>query len=530
MEHFNPLSPENEEKPEKKGESSELKKKRRKTLLVQKPEKVGTKLPDLEKEAKEKPKTAPEAEPSVDSPAQEERSQEEVKVASTSETDIQPEIPESNEVELDEEFLGELVIDHSDEDDFHDHLPQEPVAPEVELPVFDIEGEPVATAPNFTTETVYEQPIMTSAEYVAPEEPVGPSIGESFPAQPPIEAVTAAAAAAEVARSYEVSSRDKEASAESRTFDSFAPENPFVGNFGMVNPNSESKKPERVEPVVTEKESNKRAYRAEKRGLSRGVLTGGIVGWLVGRRGKRAAERQATMAIENRDETIKKLAAERDLQRNLSTSRLGIIERTQGEMRSLLQKSRDERERLSQRVEELTKTREKQPSRSPESAAPVFDTLPKPEKIAPKEAAAKPTVEADQDKDQYQAPENHKFELSAWHRIEVDKATGRAVEAPTSNYGEAFVREQKQEKLAREAATAQTAAHLGMALFSGGTQPVPVPSSDPSSQTPGNQHQGRVTKDSSYLAKQLVQRTTSPATWVIALTIVAILFLIGIIS
>jgi hypothetical protein len=42
-------------------------------------------------------------------------------------------------------------------------------------------------------------------------------------------------------------------------------------------------------------------------------------------------------------------------------------------------------------------------------------------------------------------PSNREVQSSVWHRIEVDKKTGRAVETPTLAYGEAFQQEQHQE-------------------------------------------------------------------------------------
>ena len=42
-------------------------------------------------------------------------------------------------------------------------------------------------------------------------------------------------------------------------------------------------------------------------------------------------------------------------------------------------------------------------------------------------------------------PPNREVQSSVWHRIEVDKKTGRAVETPTLAYGEAFQQEQHQE-------------------------------------------------------------------------------------
>src|SRR5690606_25713155 len=75
----------------------------------------------------------------------------------------------------------------------------------------------------------------------------------------------------------------------------------------------------------------------------------------------------------------------------------------------------------------------------------------------------------------YTVPKTSKVEMSAWHRIELDKKTGKVVDNPKVEYGEAFAREQRQEKLAKQAAKAQTAAQVGMALLMGGTHPSDKP-------------------------------------------------------
>lgn len=47
-------------------------------------------------------------------------------------------------------------------------------------------------------------------------------------------------------------------------------------------------------------------------------------------------------------------------------------------------------------------------------------------------------------------PDDRRVETSAWHNIEVDKKTGKAVENPTVEYGEEFKREQEQESIRRK--------------------------------------------------------------------------------
>jgi len=54
----------------------------------------------------------------------------------------------------------------------------------------------------------------------------------------------------------------------------------------------------------------------------------------------------------------------------------------------------------------------------------------------------------------YQTSEGRRVETSAWHRIEIDEKTGKAVEDPEVAYGEEFRREKRQETLKKDATIA----------------------------------------------------------------------------
>ena len=70
-----------------------------------------------------------------------------------------------------------------------------------------------------------------------------------------------------------------------------------------------------------------------------------------------------------------------------------------------------------------------------------------------RQIAAPPEQQADSPEN-VELPPDRRVETSAWHRIEVDKRTGKAVENPTLAYGEEFQREQHQEQLRKEIASA----------------------------------------------------------------------------
>jgi hypothetical protein len=74
--------------------------------------------------------------------------------------------------------------------------------------------------------------------------------------------------------------------------------------------------------------------------------------------------------------------------------------------------------------------------------------------------------EAQEIMERLQPAKDHHFEQSAWHNIEVDNKTGRAVEKPTFSYGEAFRDEQRTEANAFHTDGAVTSASGQLAVGS----------------------------------------------------------------
>lgn len=70
-----------------------------------------------------------------------------------------------------------------------------------------------------------------------------------------------------------------------------------------------------------------------------------------------------------------------------------------------------------------------------------FENLPKPEKLLPKS----PERGKLETPEQLTIPADHRLETSAWHSIEVDSKTGKAVEKPTFEYGQEYHHERAQE-------------------------------------------------------------------------------------
>jgi hypothetical protein len=275
-------------------------------------------------------------------------------------------------------------------------------------------------------------------------------------------------------------------------------------------------------PSVKKKEVEAAYHRGQKRGVSRGVASGALFGWWLGRRGKKAAEAklaETSQTVKKQEKLIKKLSFEQQA----VNKRMEAI-------------------RLTQEHIERTARTETAPMVGPEATSPSAQEVrrtiaPSPETVlankrpdriaTPKQAVPE---RAPEQEESATAPE-HRVEASAWHTYEVDK-TGKLVENSEITYGEEFRKEQRQELLRKKLHEEKVAASVGSTvLLSAGTRPnQSLLASNAASSGGGKKTSGikGVLGDRAFIAKQLVQRTTNPATWIIAVVIVVLLFVIGV--
>lgn len=507
---FLPFNPEHEgDKPETTGDLETPKKKRRKTRI---PKKLIESAEAKEKKSKAQDKKAEESA----EPVRHEVAEVQTEPAEHEEPLVLPEVEETESEEP--EYEGELVIDHAD--DLRQTTEDEPAQAET-------------SADNF------EQLLDAEADSAEAEPEAPPIVAPPLPF---------------IMQARPIPQAEVEAAPSTDSFEQpilpVPPVAPATSRLrGRLAEEWASRRRPIEEPMVSETEANRRSLRAEKRGLSRGVVTGGLVGYLVGRRGKRANEREAQKVIAERDKTIKALAAERDSARTEATERMGILKRTQNELGELMRRAQTsviEKRASAPKIEttrvvevplqpvtiEKTEAEAKPAGRSFE--APVLPVV----KLETAKEAPKPKLEPAPERqpitqETYLPPEGRRVEMSAWHRIEVDEKTGRPVENPSVEYGEAFKREQKQEKLAHDAAKVQTAAQVGMTILSGGSGAAsasPAMPSKETSPTPASQKIATFTRTEIRQAvRQVSRNVTSPLTWVAAFTLVVILFVTGII-
>lgn len=318
------------------------------------------------------------------------------------------------------------------------------------------------------------------------------------------------------------------------------------GAEAMINPSFTQS----TEAQETEHDIQRRLHLARKRGVSRGVVSGLVAGfWAGGRRGRRQTAEALGGQVKDSRKQLNELQAdykELESQYELSKRRLDTLEQASSSMSNNLDSLSKQVEfdhlakpEAGTHINSAVPTEIIRPlyevAKDKSADAKVLESAPrKPEKpivnpeIAPED---KPVTE-----DMFATLPDRRVETSAWHRIEIDKATGKAIENPALAYGEAFVREKKQEKLARDAAKAQTAAQVGMTLLDSGTKasdsPLlpqntadyrPVPPLKP--KKPIRQI---VKENLPYIRQQLVKRTASPATWAVSAGAVLVLILLGI--
>lgn len=490
--HNRPLGEENE--PEKTGESDTSKKKkksRRRVPLPVETEQTKAEQQSEEKQPKKDKTETPKEEISDPKTKPEEQdAKPEQTDAETSEPLELPEVDDSTETDEETPFLGELVIDHSEEvDEEPIELPEAQPIEEEAAPALDL-------APSDELLRANDEPEVEPTPEPTPSAPEAaePDVRQSV--LPP------------------------------------APERSYMTPDvrAMFDPNAWHASDFEPEPMVAASEAHKRALRAEKRGLSRGVVSGGVVGWWLGRRsGRKQAEAHEQILVTH-EATIKRLESQQYSQAAIAEKRQNAFMRAQQELRSKLDRAWNKQLQPEQsaplQAVEMPVLNQEVPSQQTPEARPRM-TFEAPMQPAP-EQAPEQMQEQGAEEQLVAAPEGHRYESSAWHRVEVDEKTGRAVEHPQAEYGQAFKGEQRSERLAREAAQAQTAAQLAMTFAAANDtviQPAPL---EQVQSKPASQWQ-QALQDTDYIKAQLVQQTTSPVTWAIAFTIVVLLALTNVI-
>ncbi len=214
-------------------------------------------------------------------------------------------------------------------------------------------------------------------------------------------------------------------------------------------------------------ELNEAEYRGQKIGLRHGLAAGLTFGWLFGRRGKKKQAKEHINELKTKDREIKSLKNEQ----YSTAAHLKAVKRTQEQLSSHIRqqelKPATSPENMSQRQSKLenvskniTKTLEKYPTPAMIEVATVSAALTAVERSSKTITKAETAKKHENSQKIENAPENQevtdetyhvadgrRVETSAWHRIEIDEKTGKAVENPEIAYGEEFKHERRQEIL-----------------------------------------------------------------------------------
>lgn len=461
--------------------------------------------------------------------------------------------PKKPAKKADKDFQGELFVSHNDtEAETETESKEETVAEDTP-----VEAKPViweaAEAENETEEQPEETAEAEADKKAGPLElpPAVPPpliIEHLEPAKPwtppaiKIERPAAKPEPAPESDTPEAAAPETEAMATPDYFESIPDEPPALERRRMIDPGlaygaeaaAEHYRADPVEPLS--KEANKAARKAEKRGLSRGVVSGALAGLWLGRRSKQKEIDQVAKNLETSQNQIKQLEKDQAVTaeelKSARQSQQQAAETTKEEKQAEKPLVLPEAKPFEQAVAE-TAGLESAPLVWTEAAQPKEpETIKTPEKPAPKqETKPEPAREEQEVKEKdFEQPEGRKVETSAWHRIEIDKKTGKAAEQPELEYGEEFKREQRAEKIRhQELAEPQLAVQVGSAALRADDKPAAKTKAE-DKKPAGNPFDASKLKQraqSSFVAKELVKHTTSPATWMAALVIVVLLFALG---
>lgn len=215
------------------------------------------------------------------------------------------------------------------------------------------------------------------------------------------------------------------------------------------------------------------AYYGEKRGLRRGLLTGLLAGWYLERRHRKRVEKTLNKRLGEQKQALGHLTkASLSKDRDLTSARLSAKE---AERQAFLAAREAKLNRPKPVVEPgnlplgfgIGQDRSQESFRPQANAREVApDMRPgRVEQARPFGPERKLSIkleklkldDAEEIARQRELAPNRRVERSAWHAIEVDKVTGKAVANPEIAYGEEFTAEQRQERghLDKVAAKAQ---------------------------------------------------------------------------
>jgi hypothetical protein len=303
----------------------------------------------------------------------------------------------------------------------------------------------------------------------------------------------------------------------------------------FINP---SLKTTESQPAQVEEKAEERGrVKGQRRGFTGGMLVGLFVG---NRHGRNKAERKAEAQAKKQSMEISELATMHAASEERVSTLRNAREHVESRLRALEQKvRRTPAERpVTMQTGEATRNILPQAEAASVNTSVAFETKPVHLSAEKLPSAEKPIEEQPITEETYTAPKGHRFETSAWHRYEVDAATGKLAENPSLVYGEEFKKEQKQERLQDKPLEAAAAVQIGHAIVQGGPLDNNMASGAGTSQqtptaapvqptAPSQSARSAIKITAADAAKQVVSYAKQPLIWLAAAAIVVLLFTFG---
>ena len=414
------------------------------------------------------------------------------------------------------EYLGELIIDHSDKK-------SETILPSV---VDETKLNRVAPDIQIENEQVYrnipEEDLNNTTEIISASEPI-------FEYSPRSGIMTEASVLIPFEATADTVEQDsKDDQVRQITHEQVLAKSGIDAS-NMINPSEYNRDREYYSTAqpTNEIEASQKSYEAPKRSekhiSGHNVTTWPIFGWWFGRRGRSRAERAIQQSIVDNNEAIKQATFDINREKELSNRRISLLERTQYELNRALSKTKREIENVRSNISEQAYQPKYHEFDSKMTAftAPSLELYDQPK-----------VEEASNTENKEPKTTDNIVETSAWHRVELDKKTGHLVERPSVEYGKEFAHEQNQEKLSHKVSVATTATHLGATLFATNMSTPSGPTGARSKSSNGAHSQSKSDTDLSqefaYMGRQVISNTKNPSTWLIAFVVLLLLIALGI--
>ena len=249
------------------------------------------------------------------------------------------------------------------------------------------------------------------------------------------------------------------------------------------------------ERAATKEDVDDAVYNATKAGQARGVVAGGLVVGLYEHLKHRRREKRQEKRIKKQSKDLEKSMKHNSFLVAEQTKRQAAeTRRSQTEQRSFAERAREAMQAPVVAAEHMARTAaaanaerrqarvgtaaERTPFANPEQRATLAHTAERPHAQTSEKRFA---AAGSQNLEQLTIPSDHHIETSAWHSIEVDTKTGKAVENPTFEYGHEYYQERAQEAAPKDQ---RNSAAGEVALVAAATSTPPAP------QKPGVQPAG----------------------------------------